>query len=97
MEAIGVRELKNRLSELLRRVRAGERILITKRGEVVAELRQPGDPLEGPDLPPGLAALIREGKASPGRPNEPEAYPELERLLPDGEALRLLAEERGSR
>lgn len=97
MVAVGVRELKNRLSEFLRRVRAGERILVTKRGEVVAELRQPGGPEEGLDVPSGLAALIRDGRASPGSPNDPEAYPALDRLLPDGEARRLLEEERGTR
>jgi len=41
MKAVGVRELKDRLSEYLRLVRNGEEILVTDRGEVVAELRQP--------------------------------------------------------
>lgn len=37
---VGTRELKNRLSHYLRRVReAGESIYVTDRGEVVAELR----------------------------------------------------------
>ena len=39
--SVGVRELKNRLSEYLRMVRRGEEILVTDRGEPVAELRQP--------------------------------------------------------
>jgi prevent-host-death family protein len=42
MKSVGVRELKNRLSEYLRDVRAGERVLVTDRGEVVAELAPPG-------------------------------------------------------
>ena len=42
MRAIGIRELKNRLSEYLRMVRQGEDILITNRGKVIAELREPG-------------------------------------------------------
>jgi prevent-host-death family protein len=37
---VGVRDLKNRLSEYLRRVRSGEEILVTYHGEVVAELRR---------------------------------------------------------
>ena len=41
MKAVGVRELKNRLSEYLRLVRNGEEILVTDRGEVVAELPRP--------------------------------------------------------
>ena len=37
---VGIRELKNRLSHYLRRLReAGESIYVTDRGEVVAELR----------------------------------------------------------
>jgi prevent-host-death family protein len=39
MKAIGVKQLKARLSEYIRLVRAGETVLVTDRGEVVAELR----------------------------------------------------------
>jgi antitoxin (DNA-binding transcriptional repressor) of toxin-antitoxin stability system len=41
VRAIGVKELKARLSEYVRLVKAGETVLITDRGEVVAELRPP--------------------------------------------------------
>lgn len=41
MKTIGVRELKAQLSRVLREVRAGETVLVTDRGEVVAELRSP--------------------------------------------------------
>ena len=41
MSSVGIRELKNRLSEYVRRVRRGEEFLVTDRGRVVAELRQP--------------------------------------------------------
>jgi len=36
-----VRELKNRLSSFLRLVKAGETILVTEHGRVIAELRRP--------------------------------------------------------
>jgi prevent-host-death family protein len=39
--AIGVRELKNNLSRCIRSVEAGDRIAITARGHVVAELVPP--------------------------------------------------------
>jgi prevent-host-death family protein len=39
MKAVGVKQLKARLSEYLRLVRTGETVLITDRDEVVAELR----------------------------------------------------------
>jgi antitoxin (DNA-binding transcriptional repressor) of toxin-antitoxin stability system len=41
MKTIGVRELKANLSRVLREVRAGETMLVTDRGQVVAELRSP--------------------------------------------------------
>ena len=41
MRTIGVRELKAHLSRTLAEVRSGEVFLITDRGRVVAELRQP--------------------------------------------------------
>jgi len=53
MKAVGVKQLKARLSEYVRLVKAGETILVTDRDEVVAELRparrqrlQPDDPEE---------------------------------------------------
>jgi prevent-host-death family protein len=35
---VPVRDLKSRLSEYLRRVRAGERVIVTERGRPIAEL-----------------------------------------------------------
>lgn len=37
---VSVRELKNRLSEYLRRVQAGEELIVTKRGKPVARFTQ---------------------------------------------------------
>jgi len=36
---VGTKELKNRLSHFLRKVRAGEAIHVTDRGRVIAEIR----------------------------------------------------------
>ena len=41
MRTIGVRELKAQLSRVLREVQGGEQYIVTDRGRVVAELRQP--------------------------------------------------------
>ena len=46
---VGSRELKTRLGTYLRRVRAGETLLVTDRGEVTAELRPPSPPRESGD------------------------------------------------
>lgn len=47
MASVGIRELRQRASELLRRVEGGERIEITDRGRPVAVLAPvPADPVE---------------------------------------------------
>jgi prevent-host-death family protein len=53
MRAVGVRELKNGLSRVLRRVRDGESVLVTDHGRVIAAL--------GP--PPAFAARQQESEA----------------------------------
>lgn len=64
---VGTRELKNRLSHYLRRVREnGESLYVTDRGEVVAELR----PVRADDKPKSnravFSALIAKGDVSMG-------------------------------
>ena len=97
MKTVGLRELKNRLSEYVRDVRNGETVLVTDRGEVVAELRKPLPP-EAPEDPyPGLLLLAQRGLLTLGGANAPELYPSLPPLLPPGSAAALLDEERGER
>ena len=96
MITVGIRELKDRLSAYIQMVRRGEEILVTDRGEVVAELRQPvGVP--GTATYPGLARHARAGKARIGPPNRRDLYPSMKPLLSPGAAKRLLDEERGDR
>lgn len=99
MQTVGVRELKNRLSEYLRRVRLGERVLVTDRGAVVAELLPPGQGQGDPSVPAGLQALNRRGLLTLGAPAGTDLYPALLRK-PGGRrrsVAQLLDEERGSR
>jgi antitoxin (DNA-binding transcriptional repressor) of toxin-antitoxin stability system len=95
MKAVGVRELKNRLSEYLRLVRNGEEILVTDRGEVVAELRQPSPRVSL--AYPALLAAVQQGRARLGMANRPDLYRPLTPVMPPASAARLLNEERGSR
>jgi antitoxin (DNA-binding transcriptional repressor) of toxin-antitoxin stability system len=95
---MGIRELKNRLSEVVRAVKAGEHILVTDRGTVVAELIPPGRPGMDPGVPPGLARLAERGIAKLGAANEPSLYRGLPRLRrKPASVARLLNEERGER
>jgi antitoxin (DNA-binding transcriptional repressor) of toxin-antitoxin stability system len=97
MKAVGLRELKNRLSEYVRDVRAGEGILVTDRGQVVAELNPPGHGAAALAVTPGLAALVRKGLIEPGATNEAARYPRLPRALRRARAADLLDAERGGR
>jgi antitoxin (DNA-binding transcriptional repressor) of toxin-antitoxin stability system len=95
MKAVGVRELRNRLSEYLRLVKNGEEILVTDRGEVVAELRQPRPRVA--QQYPALAEAARQGRVQLGLPNHPDLYPVLGAVLPADFATKLLDDERGDR
>lgn len=97
MRAVGIRELKNKLSQFIRLVEAGESILVTDRGTVVAELRPPGATTQPPEPVSGVAALVREGRAAPGAPHDPELYVSRPRALPEGCVAELLEAERGER
>jgi antitoxin (DNA-binding transcriptional repressor) of toxin-antitoxin stability system len=97
MRAVGIRELKNSLSQYIRLVEAGESVLVTDRGTVVAEIRPPGKTtqLAGPEeVEPGLAELVRRGKAVMGLPHDPAIYVPQKRLLPPGKLEELLEAER---
>jgi antitoxin (DNA-binding transcriptional repressor) of toxin-antitoxin stability system len=74
MKAVAVKELKNRLSSYLRDVRNGEVVLVTDRGQVVAELRQPsaGARLGAHDQV--LERLCAEGVLVAGLPQDARAY-----------------------
>ena len=81
---VGVRDLKNRLSEFLRRVAGGERITVTDRGRPVAVIAPP-------DAPPEhavVAGMVREGLAfwEGGKPRG-AAHPACVRGKPVGRTV----------
>jgi antitoxin (DNA-binding transcriptional repressor) of toxin-antitoxin stability system len=96
MKAVAVKELKNRLSSYLREVRNGEVILVTDRGQVVAELRQPGRGVALSAHDQALERLCAEGVLAAGLPQDARAYrpSPLRRAVASGD---LLAAERGDR
>jgi prevent-host-death family protein len=89
----GIRELKDNLSRYIRRTEAGERIVVTAHGRVVAEL-----------VPPGAASrnqksefdrLVGSGAiTAPVEEGDPlEGCPEIR--LPRGTATALIDSDRG--
>ena len=73
MKTVGVRALKNRLSEYLRLVQAGESLAVTNRGVVVARLVPPD--VRGETAEVALERKARAGEIRPGKRNQPHRYP----------------------
>ncbi|MEO8587720.1 MAG: type II toxin-antitoxin system prevent-host-death family antitoxin [Acidobacteriota bacterium] len=97
MRVVGIREFKDRLSEYVRMVRRGEEVLLTERGEVVAQLRG-ADKIQPREYSNEVVAdLHRRGLLVQVGLNDPAAYPKLSRALHRRSALDLLNEDRGDR
>ena len=97
MRIVGIRQLKDKLSGYIKSAREGEVVLVTDRGEAVAELCPLGYTAPRSDIHAGLLELASQRRATLGAPNDPELYPKVPALLPDGTAARLLDELRGDR
>jgi prevent-host-death family protein len=89
MTTVGIAELRQNLSEYLRRVERGERLVVTDRNRPVAELGPP------PTTGDALDRLIAEGRVS--RPLR-RGFPEPLELGDDPRALTVALDEiRGDR
>jgi len=94
MSAVGIRELKNRLSEYVQLAASGERILVTDRDKVVAELSAPRTGTAGDVSDAVIADLIRQGLATPPlvrdelSPAKPRSRLPLAAILADLDADR---------
>jgi len=65
MTTVGVKRLKARLSEYLRAVQRGEVVVVTKRNQVIAELKPLRINRELPeDVPEALGALAAAGEVT---------------------------------
>lgn len=94
METVSVRQLRNDVSRIIRRVRAGERLIITSNGVAVAEMRS----LTRTSAEPTIEELIEAGlvtaprtRARP-RPAQPVEFTgplSIEEILDDLRGERL--------
>lgn len=97
MKTVGLRELKNRLSAYVRQVRSGHAVLVTDRGQVVAELLPPRAAVAEPDPQRAMTSMVRRGVLSLGARNDPRLYRRHPRRLARGKLRRRLDEERSDR
>jgi hypothetical protein len=75
IKTTNIRTLKDRLSAFLQDVRRGDVVLVTDRGRVVAEIRQPTVGVSAVGAAEArLSRLVGEGILRLGLPNEPSAY-----------------------
>jgi prevent-host-death family protein len=93
MASVGIRNLKNHLSRYVRRVAAGERVAVTDRGHVVAELVPPSTS-SATGGRSRLEELVAAGVIRPMRERgDPLANLPILRL-PTGTATALIDEDR---
>lgn len=96
MRCVGVKTLKNRLSEYLRLVSAGESVLVTDRDRVIAELIPPREGRSSLGSDAVLADAVRKGWITPAvlSPGTPPPRLPVDRL---GNILGELAADRAER
>jgi prevent-host-death family protein len=94
MISVGIRHLKNNLSHYVRRVEEGERIAVTDRGRVIAELVPPViGSAEGGQV--RYRALLGAGLIRPAA-EKGDPLADLPMLrLPRGSASKLIDQDRG--
>jgi antitoxin (DNA-binding transcriptional repressor) of toxin-antitoxin stability system len=94
MRSTGIRELKDNLSQYVRRIEAGERIAVTAHGRVVAELGPPASATRG-GRRTRFDELVAAGVVTlPTESGDPVAGWPVVRL-PAGTAAALIRRDRG--
>ena len=95
MRAVGIKVLKNKLSEYVRLAAGGETVLVTDHDRVVAELGPPRPGRAESLADARLAEAVRRGWVTPAaaRPAPPPRRP----VAPLADLLRELDRDRGER
>ena len=67
MDPVGIKALKNKLSEYVRAAAAGETVLVTDRGRVVAEIVPPRVRSDASPALQRMGELVRQGLLTPSK------------------------------
>ncbi len=87
MRSVGIKVLKNKLSEYVRLAASGETILVTDRDQVVAELSAQRE-FRSPVLADAmLAEIVRSGLLQPSTISPTEPLPETDGVMPLADLL----------
>jgi prevent-host-death family protein len=97
MQSVGVKALKNKLSEYLRAVAAGETVLVTDRGQVVAELITPRVRADASPIEQRLGQLMRQGLLAPAKASPAAPLPQRKPVAKIAEVLQELDASRAER
>jgi len=96
MRAVGIKSLKNKLSEYVRLAAAGETVLVTDRDRIVAELRPPSPERSASLHDALLADAVRKGWIAPATERSDQA-PTRAPVASLAEVLDGLSNDRGGR
>ena len=97
MQSVGIKTLKNRLSEYVRAAAAGETVLVTDRGQVVAELVSPRVRADVSPDERVLGDLLRQGLLVPAKVPPKARLPRRKPVAKIDEVLRELEDSRAER
>ena len=97
MHTVGIKALKNRLSEYVRAAAAGETVLVTDRGRVVAELVSPRVRADASLAEQRLGELMRQGLLTPAKGSCGAPLPQRKPLAKIAELLDELDQSRAER
>ena len=97
MQSVGIKTLKNRFSEYVRAAAAGETVLVTDLGQVVAELVSPRVRTDASPALQRLGELMRQGLLAPATISPKVRLPRRRPLAPIAEVLRDLDSSRADR
>jgi prevent-host-death family protein len=96
MRKVGLKVLKNKLSEYVRIASRGETVLVTDRDRVVAELIPPRAPPKASTAEERWAEMVRQGIVTPAA-NPETPLPECKPIMTLDELMRELDEARADR
>jgi prevent-host-death family protein len=97
MQSVGIKALKDRLSEYVRAAAAGETVLVTDRGQVVAELVSPRVRSDASPAERLLGDLLRQGLLTPAKVSPKAPLPRRKPVAKVDEVLRELDDSRAER